>query len=102
MTPPTSVLWTISGETTFRTTGYPSSAANAAALAGLGICQNPWIGVREYLKRGELVEVLPKYRPRSTSHAKIVYPQRRYLAKRVRAFIDWVTPVLRAYFDEQE
>ncbi len=76
-------------------------AYKAAALAGLGICQNPWIGVRDYLRRGELVEVLPKYRPRSTSHAKIVYPQRRYLAKRVRAFIDWVTPVLRAYFDER-
>jgi DNA-binding transcriptional LysR family regulator len=74
----------------------------AAALAGLGICQNPRIGVREYLKRGELVEILPKHRPRVTSDAKIVYPRRRYLAKRVRAFIDWVTPVLRAYFDDQD
>ncbi len=77
-------------------------AYKAAALAGLGICQNPWIGVRDHLKRGELVEVLPNYRPRSTSHAKIVYPQRRYVAKRVRAFIEWVTPVLRAYFAEQD
>jgi len=74
----------------------------AAALAGLGICQNPRIGIRDYLKRGELVEILPKYRPRATSHAQVVYPQRRYLAKRVRAFIDWVTPVLRAYFADQD
>jgi DNA-binding transcriptional LysR family regulator len=76
-------------------------AYKAAALAGLGICQNPRIGVRDYLKRGELIEVLPKYRPQATSHAKVVYPQRRFLAKRVRAFIEWVTPVLRAYFDDQ-
>jgi DNA-binding transcriptional LysR family regulator len=73
-------------------------AYKAAGLAGLGICQNPRIGVRDYLQRGELVEVLPKFRPSPGRGAKIVYPQRRFLAKRVRAFITWVTPVLRAYF----
>lgn len=77
-------------------------AYKAAALAGLGICQNPKIGVRQYLQRRELIEVLPAFRPRPMSGAKIVYPQRRLLAKRVRAFIEWVTPVLRAYFDRQD
>ena len=77
-------------------------AYKAAALAGLGICQNPKIGVRQYLKSGELVEVLPAFRPRPLSSAKIVYPKRRLLAKRVRAFIEWVTPVLRTYFESQD
>jgi hypothetical protein len=31
-----------------------------------------------------------------------VFPQRRFLAKRVRAFIEWVTPVLQAYFAGQD
>ena len=77
-------------------------AYKAAALAGLGICQNPRIGVRQYLKGGQLIDLLPSFRPRSMSSAKIVYPQRRLLAKRVRAFIDWVTPVLRTYFESQD
>lgn len=73
-------------------------AYKAAALAGLGLCQNPRIGVREYLKRGELVEVLPRFRPAPGGNARIVYPLRSHTTKRVRAFIDWVGPVLQAYF----
>ena len=77
-------------------------AYKAAALAGLGICQNPRIGVRDHLKSGKLVEVLPAFRPRPSNHAKIVFPQRRSLAKRVRVFIEWMTPVLRQYFEGQD
>jgi DNA-binding transcriptional LysR family regulator len=77
-------------------------AYKAASLAGLGICQNLRIGVRSYLKRGLLVEVLPAFQARPSSHAKIVYPQRRSLAMRVRVFIEWVTPVLRRYFEDQD
>lgn len=73
-------------------------AYKAAALAGLGLIQNPRIGVRGLLRRGELVEVLPEFRAAPGRQARIVYPQRRLLAKRVRAFVEWVTPVLRAYF----
>lgn len=71
-------------------------AYKAACLAGFGICQNPEPGVRKYLASGELIEVLPKFRAKS-SQLKIVYPQRRFEAKRVRAFIDWVDPLLRQY-----
>jgi DNA-binding transcriptional LysR family regulator len=77
-------------------------AYKAAGLAGLGILQNPFLGVRGYLKSGALLEVLPKFRPAPGRGAKIVYPQRRYLAKRVRAFIEWVEPVLQAYFTGQD
>jgi len=77
-------------------------AYKAAALAGLGICQNPRIGVRSHLKSGKLVAVLPAFRPKPSGGGKIVYPQRRFLAKRVRAFIEWLTPVLRKYFEGQD
>lgn len=74
----------------------------AAALAGLGIAQNPRVGIRQYLKSGALVEILPRFRPEPGRHAKLVYPQRRFLAKRVRAFIEWLTPVLQQYFAGQD
>ena len=75
----------------------------AACLAGLGICQNPRIGVLQYLKSGELVEVLTAFRPRPQGGTgRIVYPQRRFLAKRVRAFIEWVQPLLKQYFEGQD
>ncbi len=70
----------------------------AACLAGLGICQNPKPGIRKLLNSGDLVEVLPKFRAQSVQ-LKIVYPQKRFLAKRVRAFIDWVEPIVLKYFE---
>jgi DNA-binding transcriptional LysR family regulator len=72
----------------------------AAALAGLGICQNPQNGVRKFLKSGELVEILPKFKPKPFQ-LKIVYPQQRFLAKRVRAFIDWVDPLIKKHLSSQ-
>lgn len=71
-------------------------AYRAACLAGLGICQNPKPGIKKLLESGALIEILPKHRPQSMS-LKIVYPQRRFLAKRVRAFIDWVEPLVKDF-----
>jgi DNA-binding transcriptional LysR family regulator len=68
----------------------------AACLAGLGIAQDPLVGIQQYLRSGDLVEVLPAFRAEPLP-MKLVYPQRRLLAKRVRAFIDWLEPVLKAY-----
>ena len=67
-----------------------------ACLAGLGICQNPEPGVKHLIKSGKLVEILPNYRSKALE-LKIVYPQRRFQAKRVRAFIDWVKPLVKEY-----
>jgi len=66
----------------------------AACLAGLGICQNPLVGVERFIKSGDLVEILPKYRA-EPMNLKIVYQQRRSLAKRVRVLIDWLEPHLK-------
>jgi DNA-binding transcriptional LysR family regulator len=73
-------------------------AYKAACLAGLGICQNPQPGVKNFLKTGQLIEILPQFRPQPMQ-LKIVYPQRRFLAKRVRAFIDWVDPIIKEYIN---
>ncbi len=66
----------------------------AACLAGLGICQTPHIAVVNELKSGSLKEILPEFRAEPIP-LKLVYPQRRMLAKRVRVFIDWLEPVLK-------
>jgi len=71
-----------------------SDAYNAACLAGLGLIQAPEIGVREHLARGELVEVLPRYRSEPMS-LWLLYARRRNLPKRVRVFMDWVAELLR-------
>ena len=73
-----------------------STAYLAACLAGLGIIQVPVVGVRELLARGELVELLPKYRP-APMPVSLLYPNRRHLPRRVRVFMDWVA----AQLDEQ-
>lgn len=75
-----------------------SDAYNAACLAGLGLIQAPEIGVREHLARGELVEVLPQYRPGPMS-ISLLYAHRRNLPKRVRVFMEWMAEVLRPVFD---
>lgn len=71
-----------------------SDAYNAACVAGLGLTQPPEIGVREQLARGELVEVLPQYRPEPMS-VSLLYGHRRNLPKRVRVFMDWTAETLR-------
>jgi DNA-binding transcriptional LysR family regulator len=71
-----------------------SDAYNAACLAGLGLIQVPEIGVKEHLARGELVEVLPQYRPEPMSVA-LLYAHRRNLPKRVRVFMEWISEILR-------
>jgi DNA-binding transcriptional LysR family regulator len=71
-----------------------SDAYNAACLAGLGLAQVPEIGVREHLVRGELVEVLPQYRPEPMP-VSLIYAHRRNLPKRVRTFMEWTAEILR-------
>ncbi|WP_108976759.1 LysR family transcriptional regulator [Leptospira ryugenii] len=74
-----------------------ADAYKAACLAGLGICQTPRIGILKELEEGSLVEILPDF-PAEPMQMKIVYPQRRLLAKRVRIFIDWMELILLAHF----
>ena len=73
-----------------------AEAYQAACLAGLGIIQAPFVGVRALLAQGQLLEVL------TDCHAppmplSLVYANRRNLSTRVRVVMDWLHGVLGAY-----
>ncbi len=64
--------------------------AVAWALDGHGILMRAEWDIERHLRDGRLVQVLPQYHtPDADIYA--VYPQRRQLAARVRAFVDYMT-----------
>lgn len=67
-----------------------TDAYSAACLAGLGIIQVPKTGVQSHLESGQLIEVLPAYRP-APMPMSILYPNRRQLPQRVQVFMTWLT-----------
>jgi DNA-binding transcriptional LysR family regulator len=58
-----------------------------ATLAGVGIWLAAGFLVREHLESGELVRLLPEYRPVEFS-MNAIYPHRHHLSAKVRTFID--------------
>jgi DNA-binding transcriptional LysR family regulator len=73
-----------------------TEAYQAACLAGLGLIQAPATGLADYLERGLLVEVLPKYRAPSLP-VNLLYANRRNLPQRVQVFMEWLAETLKAY-----
>lgn len=71
---------------------------HAACLAGLGIIQVPRIGVREALRAGTLIDILPQYRA-NPMPVSLLYPHRRNLSRRVHLFMEWLTGVMKDYVD---
>lgn len=67
----------------------------AGALAGHGLIQIPAHDVDGDLAGGRLVEVLSDFRP-APMPISILYPRRRYLAPRLRVFMDWIAELLKA------
>lgn len=65
----------------------------AAALSGTGIIMLPTFYVGDQLRSGELVPVLCKYRPVDIA-VYAVYPERRNLTPKARAFIDFLAETL--------
>ena len=63
------------------------AAAARFAIAGLGVARCPVYTAAEALRRGDLVELLPGYRPRPFTVAALYAPGRR-LTTRLRALID--------------
>lgn len=59
-----------------------------AALAGLGVARLAQFLVIDDLREGRLVELLASSMPESDRAIYAVYPNREYLAKKVRVFID--------------
>jgi DNA-binding transcriptional LysR family regulator len=73
-----------------------AEAYQAACLAGLGLIQAPASGLRALLDSGALIEVLPQYRAEPMP-VTLLYPQRRNLSRRVRAFMDWLEQTIRPF-----
>ena len=71
---------------------------HAACLAGLGIIQVPRTGVRDALRQGKLVEILPQYRA-APMPVSLIYPHRRNLSRRVHLFMEWLASVMQDYVD---
>ncbi|WP_368541896.1 LysR family transcriptional regulator [Enterobacter soli] len=70
----------------------------SCGLAGLGILQGIHAVLAPHLQAGRLVEVLGEY----TTAAKpvsVLYPDRRYLAPKVRVFVDWLSELFAANGD---
>ena len=71
-----------------------------AAISGLGLLVLPYWMVHKQLASGELLEVIPDFKPASLP-IHVVYPERRYLPLKVRSFVEFLTeefernPVLR-------
>ncbi len=73
----------------------------AAGVAGIGLIQASRSRLEPFLDSGELVEVLPNYRPASLP-VWLVVAHRRNLSRRVRAFMAWLEQVLTPYLDGDE
>ena len=73
-----------------------ATAAVEAASAGMGIACSPFWAAKDALDQGRVVRVLPFWEP---DHRDLwaVYPSNRYLAQRVRLFVDH----LAKSFDDQ-
>lgn len=69
-----------------------------AALSAEGISMHPTYMVSEELKAGDLVRVLPEYRPEEMS-IYAVYAERRFRPKRVLVFLDFLRDWLRRQSD---
>jgi DNA-binding transcriptional LysR family regulator len=61
----------------------------AMAVAGLGVVYTPDFIVADEIRAGQLVRLLPRHRPPQSTIAA-VYPSRRHLSAKVRAFVDYV------------
>ena len=70
-----------------------SEAYLGACLAGIGLAQIPRPGIEPLLADGQLVEVLPQWRP-APLPVSIIYSHNRHLSPRVRVFVDWLAEVL--------
>ncbi len=79
-----------------------SEVVREAVIAGLGIALRSTWDVGEALKSDKLRIVLPQYRECSRVGVYAVYPSRRFLPSKVRAFIDFLAELYgpEPYWDE--
>ncbi|WP_414441110.1 LysR family transcriptional regulator [Burkholderia sp. 22PA0106] len=73
----------------------------AAGVAGIGLIQASRSRLGPFLERGELVEVLPDFRP-APLPVWLVVAHRHNLSRRVRVFMQWLEQVLTPYLDGED
>lgn len=66
-----------------------SDAYMTCGVEGFGLIQTARFAALPYLESGQLVEILPEYRPLPMP-ISMVYPHSRHLSPRVRVFSDWI------------
>lgn len=59
-----------------------------AGVAGLGVIRQPTFIIGDAMRRGELVQIMPEYTLGQSPQIHAVYPHRRHLLPKVRAFVD--------------
>ncbi|MBZ9557323.1 LysR family transcriptional regulator [Halomonas coralii] len=72
-----------------------SEAIRESALAGFGLVHLPSYMLEKDLQQGKLVSVLEAYRE-AAEPIRVIYPSKRHLSPRVRAFIDCMTETWQA------
>ncbi|AMJ59115.1 LysR family transcriptional regulator [Bosea sp. PAMC 26642] len=79
-----------------------SEVVREALLAGVGIALRSTWDVGPELKSGRLVRVLPRYSVGQRVAVHAVYPSRRHMEQKVRAFVDYLAELYGAtpYWDE--
>ncbi|MBT3140001.1 LysR family transcriptional regulator [Ruegeria litorea] len=80
--------------------GNSTDVVYRATLAGVGIARLPYYMAQEKFRIGELVHVLPEYAPPSTDIV-VMFAQRRNLAPKTRAFVDFMVRQFRDAPDQQ-
>ncbi len=62
-----------------------------SCLQGVGIALLPIFTASEYLKAGQLIQILPEYKTYPERGIYAIFPQKRHLSTKVRLFIDCLT-----------
>lgn len=78
-----------------------TDAYHAACLAGVGLIQAPVLGANNLVDEGLLVKVMPKFTA-APMPVSLLYPNRRQIAPRVRAALDWMAQVVEPYLAEPQ
>jgi DNA-binding transcriptional LysR family regulator len=88
-----SAAWTAEPRT--RLAVNSTEAAVAAAVAGLGVVRLLSYQIAEELRSGSLIAILEDFAP-APMPVSLVYPEAGLLPHKVRTFLDWAAPRLRA------
>ena len=78
-----------------------TDAYQAACLAGLGMIQAPVHGTQHLVEAGRLVDVMPNHLA-APMPVSLLYPNRRHMAARVQAILNWITQVVQPWLEAAE